>query len=165
MSRGCSRRGVVFDAAQTFPADLSTTNQITFSQVRDVFNFSEQKAGPRSGSLFVQQDATVPANVASVGIGMSGAGTFVVASQPNMENIFTPHPKYWITFGNYIVGQVLDITSITQSAALEFPPSVYSLTATLNPDNRWTVTSTADMNMAMVKARKNNPDALWGSAA
>ena len=154
--------GVIFDASQTFPADLSTTNQITFSDVGGAFNFSGQTAGPSAGSLYVLQDKTIPSNVASVGIGMSGAGTFVVPSQPNMTDIFTPKPKYWITFGNYIAGQVLDITSISQKANLAYPFNIYSLTATFNPDNTWTVGSTATMNANFVRSLQRNKEASWG---
>jgi hypothetical protein len=157
--------GIIFDASQTFAADLSTTNQITFTSSGGAFDFINQTAGPAAGSLYIMEDRSIPLNIASVGIGMSGAGTFAVPSQPNMTLIFSPHPKYWITFGNYTRGEVLDITSISQKAQVAFPSNVFSMTATFGADNQWAVTTTAQANAAFVAARKVNPQALWGEAS
>jgi hypothetical protein len=70
---------------------------------------------------------------------MSGAGTFVVQAQPNINLTFTPHPTYWITFGNYTPGQVLDIGQITNKQQLEFAPNTYNLNVQLKNDNTWSV--------------------------
>lgn len=157
--------GVVFDASQTFPADLSSTNQVTFMKAGGAFTFANQTAGPGAGSLYIMEDGSIPSNTASVGIGMSGAGTFAVPSQPNMTLIFSPHPKYWVTFGNYEAGEVLDITSISQKAQIDYPINVYSMTATFGADNKWTIGSTANANLLFAQARKVDKQALWGAVA
>lgn len=148
--------GVIFDASQTFPADLSSTNQVTFMNAGGAFTFSNQTSGPDAGSLYILEDRSIPSSTASVGIGMSGAGTFVVPSQPNTTLIFSPRPKYWITFGNYTPGQVLDITSISQKAQVDFPINVFSMTATFGADHQWTIMTTAEANAAFVEV---NPQA------
>ncbi|MBV5333925.1 protein rhiA, partial [bacterium] len=52
------------------------------------------------GSLTVQQLSNVVPNQTSVGVGMSGSGTFAIQAAPNMTAVFTPHPNYWVVFGN-----------------------------------------------------------------
>jgi hypothetical protein len=137
---GLLKPGVVFLASQAWDADLSMKNQVDFTYLANAHTFKEQRQGPKQGSLYINEEGSIPPLMASVGIGMSGSGTFVRQAQPNIDLVFTPHPEYWITFGSFVQGQVLDITEITHPAALEFPPNVYELNATLNKDNTWTVT-------------------------
>ncbi len=139
---GTLEPGVTFIASQAWDADLSSNNQVTFTHENDTYTFKNKTADPRSGSLYIKEDGTLPLKEAAVGIGMSGNGTFVVQAQPNMNLTFTPHPKYWIAFGNYTEGQVLDITEMTNVKEIDFPPNTYSMTAILNADNSWTVQTT-----------------------
>jgi hypothetical protein len=157
--------GVVFSATQNWAADLSMSNQVTFSHPGPAYTFTNQTAGPAAGSLFIVEDSTLPLKDASVGIGMSGSGTFAVQAQPNLNLAFTPHPEYWIAFGNYTKGQVLDIQQITKPQILAFPPNVFSLTAILTIDNKWVVKPTAKVNEEFVRAKQDNAKALWGEVA
>ncbi len=136
---GVLKPGVVFLAAQMWQADLSSSNQVTFSQQGGMFTFQNQGPGPQQGTLYILENNTISLNQAAVGIGMSGAGTFVVQALPNYKLSFTPQPQYWITFGDYIQGQVLDVTTIPSPARVDFPAGVYSMTATLNQDDSWTI--------------------------
>jgi hypothetical protein len=133
--------GVIFQASQNLGADLSSRNLITFTKSGGQYMFINQTAAPSAGSLFINEDATIPLNQdqAAVGIGMSGAGTFVTQAQPNWDLVFTPPPRNWITFGFYQRGQVLDTGAITDRAEISFPPNVFFLTATYGADRRWTV--------------------------
>lgn len=135
--------GVTFNAGQTIPADLSATNQINFTNEDGALAFADQTAGPAAGSLYIREEMSVPVNMAAVGIGMSGAGTFAAPALPGLMLIFTPnaHPKYWITFGDYHAGEVLDITTIENKAEIAFPKNVFSMTATYGADCRWTVSA------------------------
>jgi hypothetical protein len=157
--------GVMFMASQTWPADPDgNNNQVTFTdEPGGAFTFAHQDAGPTKGSLVIQQDATIPENTAAVGIAMSGAGTFVVPAEPNIQAMFTPTPNYFITFGDYVQGQVIAIEQITQVQAIVYPPNVTSMTAILNEDNTWTVKRTSAVNTDLAKRRKKNPRALWGT--
>jgi len=40
-----------------------------------------------------------------------------------------------------VQGQLLDLSTLPRLQSVEFPPNVYALTATLGPDNQWTVVS------------------------
>jgi hypothetical protein len=154
--------GVIFMASQTWAADLSSTNQVTFTNNGGAYTFKNQTKGPAQGNLYITEDGTIPPNQAAVGVGMSGFGTFVVQSQPNMNLIFTPHPEYWITFGNFMQGEVMDITEINNPGQIQFPPNVYSMTATLNADNTWTIQPTLTANAQFLKAKRRHPELTWG---
>lgn len=131
--------GVIFDASEMVPADPASANQITLTNNGGAFTFQDQSHGPQSGTLYIREASSIPMNLAAVGIGMSGSGTFVTQAQPNMNLQFTPRPSYWIAFGNFEQGEVLDVEALSNTAQIEFPPGVYSMEATLNADNTWTI--------------------------
>ncbi len=140
--QGELKPGIVYNASQTWDADLSKTNSIDFAKDVDLdaYSFTNQTIGSKEGSLYIMEKKSIVAKECSVGIGMSGNGTFVVNAQPNMQLQFTPHPKYWITFGSFEQGEVLDIEEITATALeLEFPINQYTLNVTLNEDNTWSI--------------------------
>lgn len=152
---GTLKPGVLFMASQVWPADLSTTNEVTFTQKGGIYTFQSQQKGPESGNLYIKEDSTIPEADVAVGVGMSGAGTFVQQGELNKTLIFTPHPEYWITFGTHTQGEVMDITDISNPAQIQFPTNVYSMTATLNADNTWTIMPTAQANARYLESRKN----------
>lgn len=131
--------GIQFSTFQNPKADLNTSNSITLTYDR-AYNFVDQKPGDQQGSLFVQMDQTIPLDQVSVGIGMGGAPTFTIQAQPNMEAVFTPHPEYWMAFGEFETGEVLNVKEITDSVQVNFPPGVFSMNVVLNADNTWSVT-------------------------
>jgi hypothetical protein len=140
---GTLKPGIVFDASQVWDADLTSNNMVTL-HYDQAYTFKDQHTNSNSaGNLVITQDETVPLKMAAVGIGMSGAGAFAFEAQPNTTLVFTPHPEYWITFGNYQKGEILDITAITNQAKVAFPPNVYSMTAFLMSDNTWSVVPSA----------------------
>jgi hypothetical protein len=153
--------GVYFDASQTWPADPSVDgvstdrsggNQIGFSHESNAYRFtSTPTPGAQTGSLYIKQDAKIPLKQASVGIGMAGSGTFAVQSQPNLNLTFTPHPKYFLAAGTFTQGEVLDVGSITNPVEIRFPANVFSMTATLNEDNTWTVVPSVKENALLHK--------------
>lgn len=132
--------GVCFVADQSLSADLSTSNQITFTQTRDsCYTFCNQTKGPGSGSLFITEDSTITTKRVAVGIGMNGIGTFVIGAQPNNNLIFTPQPEFWICFGDFEQGQVLDLRYMNNAAQIKFADHIYAKTVILNADNTWTI--------------------------
>lgn len=154
---GKLQAGIVFDATQVWLADLKTTNKISLKKESGAYTFYNQTKGDREGTLFIDEDSSIPSvPEASVGIGMNGSGTFVVQARPNMHPNFTPHPLYWVTFGNFIKGQVLDISDITDKAEIKFPAGVYSMTAILNEDNTWSVMPTNQVNQEIVEKNAKN---------
>ncbi len=144
--------GVIFHASQSPDANLTDSNAITLSHDK-AYHFKNQSSKTPQGSLYIQEDSTIPLKMASVGIGMSGCGTFVVQAQPNMNLTFTPHPEYWIAFGNYNQGQVLDIQEMTNDVQIKFPNGIYTMVATLKADNTWSVVPLSEANADMLKKK------------
>ncbi|WP_026422364.1 hypothetical protein [Actinokineospora inagensis] len=143
---GSLQPGVTFRAQQTIGADPDslTNNQVQFDYRRGAFTFVPGPAvgTPQLGSLYVRELSGIPANTATVGIGMSNAGTFAVQAQPNTNLVFTPHPEYWITAGTFTAGQVLDIEQITNEAEVPYD-GTFAMTATLSSSNVWQVSASA----------------------
>jgi rhizosphere induced protein len=133
--------GIIVSASQAIPADLAAANMIQFTYDK-AFHFTGESGSGRPGTLTIRTDSTIPPGMASLGIGMSGQPTFMVQAQPNMNYTFSPTPEYWIAFGSYTAGQVLDVETIGTPAQIDFPPNISSMDATLNPDGSWTVVPT-----------------------
>ncbi|HYF92553.1 MAG TPA: protein rhiA [Symbiobacteriaceae bacterium] len=135
--QGSLLKGTKFQASQVVTgADLLNYNQISFDY-DGAYHFSNLTRGPRTGSLYVMEGPDVPNAQAHVGVGMSGKGTFVVPAQPNIELYFTPHPKYYVVFGNYTQGEVIDITEMTKIANVQFDSTHFEVPLKLNERNLW----------------------------
>lgn len=158
--------GVLFDATQVVDATTQTNNAITLTRLKNTaYKFIDQTTDPGyAGSLLVHQDGTIPIGSAAVGIGMSGVGTFAVPAQPNIDVSFSPHPTYWVTFGDYITGEVLDIQQVTHKAEVPYGFNVYSMWAILGADNQWTIQSTQNVNKRVKALRDESESASYTMA-
>lgn len=116
--------GVVFQASQTWDADPMTPalQGVQLTYAAGAYNFQREPASNDhyAGNLYIDEGGDVPLNDASVGIGMSGSGTYAVDAQPNQHLVFTPHPKYWLVAGNFDQGQVIDLAELNNPVAVEF---------------------------------------------
>lgn len=138
--QGTLEPGITFTANQVLPAGLTQQNRVDFTQEGDAFQFSNQDSTGAEGSLTINGDNSVPKKKAVFGIGMSGQGTFAVDAEPNLAAIFTPHPTYWVSFGSFDQGEVLDIQTLVNTAEVLFPANVYQMTAVLDSGNNWSIT-------------------------
>ncbi len=136
---GMLKPGLTFNASQMVAAGLTSNNQIALNYNNGSFMLEGQGTGSPAGSLYINETASIPMNTASVGIGMSGAGTFVTQAQPNMRLAFSPQPTYCVAFGNFNPGQVLNTNGMGNSAQVTFPANVYTMYVVLNPDNSWSI--------------------------
>jgi hypothetical protein len=133
---GILQPGVNFQASEVIPADPEGQNlvQLAIDDYGATY-FSKQDSSGAAGSLTIKQVNSVVPNRTSVGVGMSGAGTFVVQASPNMTTVFTPHPNYWVLFGNYQPGDVMDIEDLSGAQEITFGGSLTSRTAALDLSN------------------------------
>jgi len=143
--------GVVFEASQSFPADpfivgpatatkAGDQATLTYHEEQDYFEFVAgiPVVNPVPGTLYVVSDSTVPNGMASVGMGMSNAGTFALPGLTNITAEFTPDPTYYVAASvSMQQGQVLE-DEVSTAVELQFA-GVTALTATFNPDHTWTV--------------------------
>ena len=131
--------GVAFRASGQQPCSPSGDNYTQFDRLPGPGLSVPIKSSP-SGALIIQDNKDVPPSRFAVGIGMSGAGTFVQQAGPNLVHEFRPDPSYWVGAGRETkLGEVLDIETLTPTAEAIFPPGVYALDATLTPENEWEV--------------------------
>ena len=140
---GRLEEGVVFDASQSWKADPSdpALNKVGLDHIDGAFTF-DRETGAAANGLYIKQGPHIPMNTASVGIGMSGRGTYAVQAQPNLELKFEPHPNYWVAAGNFVEGQVLDMETVTNVAEVPYANNFFEMTATLQADNSWNVRPT-----------------------
>lgn len=131
--------GVVFYPGENAPTDLTRGNEITLTKKDRDYQFVDQRDSYQQGSLRIMSDANTAIRNASVGYGMSGVPQFAVQAQPNMIFQFTPRFEFWVTFGNLTQGQVLDPDQINTPVQIDFPHGIFSMNATFNPDNTWTI--------------------------
>ena len=130
----------IIRSSEIIDTDLNTNNMVELSYENNAYRFKNLQTNlDKADELCIVENETIPLNDALVGIGMSGMGTFVKQAQPNRNLLFKPKPKYWIAFGRYSQGEVLDITRITNKALLRFKPNLYSLIVILKEDNNWEI--------------------------
>lgn len=131
--------GVPFVPSQAVPADPNGENQVTFACWEGVCGFQDPRRAEPGGSLTIRTDGSIALNDASVGIGMSGSGTFAVQAKPNAVVVFTPRPQYRLAFGNFVQGQVLQVGQVQASVAVEFPEGSFAVTAALDENGAITI--------------------------
>ena len=137
---GVIKPGIIFFGSQVIPADPDKLNCIELAV--DNFGASEFKpptATGQPGMLTIQQLSNVMPNRTSIGVGMSGSPIAAAQAAPGQTTMFAPHPNYWIMFGNYQTGDVIDIKKINGAVEVTYPDGLTSCTATLGPDDRISV--------------------------
>jgi hypothetical protein len=134
-----NKPGARVTACQSWPANTETNNKVLLDKINGAYSFSKQPVSESSGSLIIEQGKNVLPQEVSVGIGMDGKGTFVLPSQPNMQVMMTPKPAYWLCFGSFEQGQVIDISRVSQRALkLDFIGQT-QMSVSFGIDNCWAV--------------------------
>ncbi len=139
--------GVICKTSAGIPVDPFADNTVSLSYDKnnDAFHFGDVTVGS-PGSIFTNCDNSVPNSkttenvVAGVGIGMSGSGTFLVYTQPNINLTWIPKPKYYLIAGDYKEGEILDVQTILgRSLEIDFNGAL-SVGAELNMNNQLIIT-------------------------
>lgn len=149
--------GVRFQASETQGAEPQNVNKNTvgFTSEDGAYKFTTvnllDHVSP--GSLGIFTDGTIPNNDASLGIGMGGKPAFAVNATPNYRYTFTPHPQYYVVFGEFTQGEVIDLNQCTNAYQINFPVNVYSKSLTLNSDNTWSESSLREFNSAVLQRK------------
>lgn len=150
--------GVICMASQSLPIGPGRNKvTLTFDSAHGAYHFVDQREGDQPGTFSILADQTVPFQMVGVGIGMSGASLLATQASPNMTYIFSApgrDSEYWIAFGNYVKGEVLDISSTENAAQVSFPTNIYSMTAILNQDSTWSIQPTMNMRADMLRGGK-----------
>lgn len=131
--------GVIFTASQVIQTDPSdtTVNTIGFVRDRDAYTFTKIDNPTKQGKLGIACDASIPSGCVSIGVGMSGKSAYACLASPSLKYTFSPHPRYWIAFGKFEEGEVIDVNRMTQRYEIKYPVNVYSRKVQLRADNTW----------------------------
>lgn len=130
---------VLCTASQNLPCNLNTTNQITLEHDTSSYYLDKQTEGPTPGTMQIEISPKVPNDMVSSGVTMSGNGCFAMESHPNGTQYFTPHPTYWIVFGDMQETMVMSESWVSKSAEVQFPPNVFTMYALLGEDYKWKI--------------------------
>lgn len=147
---GILKPGLRFKATQNLPADpMDVTNNFqVLSKKTGPFAFNNDFGEKGVQCLItIKTDHTIPNNVASIGVGIGGKPAIAINAAANMTYQFTPTPTYWIIFGDFVEGEVLDLKVInptmknifSQTMKIVFPLNVYELSLRFAEDNTWKV--------------------------
>lgn len=126
--QGSLAPGVVFEASQIMDADPSDPdrNSIAFSKRGSMFMFEKTDKTTPLGRLGIFCDSLIPTREGSIGISMSGKSAFACPASPNMKYTFRPHPRYWIAFGKFDEGEVIDLNRMTRKFEIRFRENQYN---------------------------------------
>lgn len=92
-----------------------------------------------NSSLHITSNNSVSSSEPPVGIAMSGSSAFLLKPKPNTNIHLAPPKKYWISFGKFKQGQIIDRSKVTHLKEIVFPPNVNNLSIKLNSDKTWSV--------------------------
>lgn len=162
LDSGKVAEGIEFNASQFWPADLTTTNQVTLTKKDGAYTFENQTKGPQPGNLYIAQDNTITPDEVKVGVGMGGAPVWVTGALPNMTVTVTPRAQYWIAFSKEEKPQPTASLEAPGAQQIVFPANVTSMTAILNQDGSWIIKPTFEVNADFVAALKEDSAVVWG---
>lgn len=120
------------------PSDAEN-NALGITKQNGAYHFVDGVKSYPKGALGVRSDHTIPVEGLSLGITMSGQPAFALPATPNFSFCFEPHPEYWVAFGNFVPGEVIDVNTVSSTAKVAFPFGEFDRTVTFNEDNSWTV--------------------------
>lgn len=138
---GHLKPGVRYSASQTLDADPSNTNNNSFEFLKknNAYAFENSSIATSAGDIGIHCSGNIPNKDASIGVGMNGKTAFATSALMNNHFIFIPKVRYWLIFGKYQIGEVMDLNRATDAVEIKFKPNVYEITATLGDDYKWTL--------------------------
>ncbi|WP_104666715.1 hypothetical protein [Ensifer adhaerens] len=126
-----------FTAYQYVPADADRENLIDFTA--DSFGapaLQNLRTGGAQGSLSIRQLSGTFDFPIHLGIAIGRSPIYTVDFTPNVLSIFTPHcHRCWVVFGNYAVGETIDVEALTNTQVVDFSTTSPSQRVALTPEN------------------------------
>lgn len=133
--------GAFFVPAQSIRADPNTAGKrsVIFRSADQGYELEAGPAEPEAGYLNFQTDNSLPLNRMAVALTVSGRPAFVRPAGPNLGFTFMPEPHYWVAFGPFEAGQVLDSSELVMATEVTFPAGKRSAQAAFQRDCSWAV--------------------------
>lgn len=134
---GILKPGITFEAGASKAVDPGNVNEnsLGFTYVQGGFTFEDTAKKAPAGTIGIYTSNIIPNGQASFGVGMNGESAFATQAYMNLNFIFTPKVKYYLLFGNYEQGVVMDLTTSTDAFELKFPLNVNYREIELGEDN------------------------------
>jgi hypothetical protein len=150
---------VIYIASEDIPADPMSPQSSKAYLDNDNHGYMLLSGDPRAraaypGALAITCGNNVAPNEAAIGIGINGDPILAVPATPNYIFTFFTNLKYWVAFGDFQQGEVIDVNSMTGIYELDFSGAVHHLDITLDSSNEWNVTTLAQLNERIRKAQK-----------
>lgn len=129
------------------PSDTDDNGvELTFANGVPLLQTAALSAGtPQRGNIYVNELASLPdQNVGMIGLAIGGAPAYAAPAARNRLEVFTPHPNYWVTAGNFQAGVALDAEEISsRSQNVAYGNGVTELWVNFDRGREWSVSETA----------------------
>lgn len=136
--------GARFDPSSNFPCELDELeeNSIQLVSVGNTYQFQRNHHSNIGGNLPIRKGKDIDKSIA-VGIAMDGKSVFATQGNSSVSSLIVPQPDYYVTFGNFKEGQVIDRQAAIDPLKIEFTGSNH-LEITLDEGFQWHVKTLAD---------------------
>lgn len=116
--------GAIFEPAQSIGADPNTPGKrsVIFRSADQGYDLEACPGEPEAGYLNLQTDDSVPLNRMALALTVSGRPAFARPARPNLGFTFLAEPHYWVAFGPFETGQVLDYSELAMTTEIVFQP-------------------------------------------
>ena len=168
--------GIIYNASQNWSVTYAE-NSVTLTKIGGSYTFENQRRQDPGFAFIIVQDGTV-VRQDGVGIGISmqitgssvgGTGLNTIYAQPAQPNVTTQFevtPRYYVVFAQTIEpSEILDVTNLTNTVEVAYPPGVIDNVVTLDNQNQWHVGTTAAANAKLLAMRKKDENATFALAA
>ncbi len=168
--------GIIYNASQNWPVTYAE-NTVTLTKLGGSYTFLElRQQDPPTAFIIVQNSTVVRQDGVGIGISMQIKGSsvggtglntiYVQPAQPNLTTQFEVTPKYYVVFAQDIQpSKILNVTTLTDTVEVVYPPGVTSMVVTLDAQNKWHVATTAAANARFVAMRKKDENTTFAMAA
>lgn len=131
--------GTKFNAESMMEADPNgSTNAAVLDSNGRGCQLSMSQGGQPGRLTLMTGNSVSPQPQFSAGMGMEGSATVIVQARPGMNYQFSPDTEYWVAFGNYEIGQVLN-PNVQNAARISFQGGVTKMNVVLNQDGSYTI--------------------------
>jgi len=168
--------GIIYDASQNWSVTYDQ-NTVSLTKAGGSYTFENQRQqDPRTAFVIVQDGNVVRQDGVGIGLSMQIRGSsvggtglntiYAQPAQPNVTTQFEVTPRYYVVFAQTIEpSEILDVTNLTNTVEVPYPPGVTSNVATLDNQNQWHVATTAAVNAKLLAMRKKDEAATFALAA
>lgn len=129
--------GTIFKASEVKSINLDVeakTASTLFTDQEQAYRFKQTDQLVPAGKLGILTDAILPEKSCAIGIHMDKNPAFALEAKPDLNYTFKPNPQYWIVYGDFKEGEVIDPSKLSGALPLDLSEDKSSCTVTLQKD-------------------------------